>query len=332
MESPSTGSDVLSLDRALALTMVDRAIDRFVAERHERVDPFVDRNFSLSGTLRLHRHAFGPDIVKAPVNVALVAPYLAAQLGAAGLERLRADKAASWLKRRKLFLDTDVARELEWRLHAELLELPFDNGRQRTETDALAAAILADPRIQQAVHMLSEHLARHRDDPELKLRLQRHIATYAGARSAAAEILNNLALAGTGALLFQQLTPGAFSLGPVLAGAVAHQAAVASFPLGASMGGVWYGLFAAQPSAALVVATTGGIMAAAATTAAFAGVVTDPIQRALGLHQKRLHRLVDALGGELKGDSAVGFQVRDHYVARLFDVADILRATWRAIG
>ena len=64
-----------------------------------------------------------------------------------------------------------------------------------------------------------------------------------------------------------------------------------------------------------------------AVTAGFAGVVSDPLQRALGLHQRRLHRLIDALGRELKGDSEVAFQVRDHYVARIFDLVDLARAT-----
>ena len=59
------------------------------------------------------------------------------------------------------------------------------------------------------------------------------LETYAGARHAAADLFNNALLASTGAALFQKLTPGTFTLAPVLATALAHQAAVASFPLGA---------------------------------------------------------------------------------------------------
>jgi hypothetical protein len=51
---------------------------------------------------------------------------------------------------------------------------------------------------------------------------------------------------------FHQLTPGTLTLGPVLAAALAQQAAIASFPLGAGLGGLWYGLFPAAPSAGLV--------------------------------------------------------------------------------
>ena len=51
----------------------------------------------------------------------------------------------------------------------------------------------------------------------------------------------------------------------------------------------------------------------------------------LGLHQSRLHRLIDALGRELEGDSDAAFQVRDHYVARIFDLVDLARTTARSL-
>ena len=134
-----------------------------------------------------------------------------------------------------------------------------------------------------------------------------------------------------GAVAFKQLTPGMMSLGPVAAHAIVQSAAIASFPLGAGAGAVWYGLFPAAAPAALSVGVTGGIMAAAAVFAAFSGVVTDPVQRKLGLHQKRLHRLVDSLERELSGEGESRFAVRDHYVARLLDLFEGLTAAARAV-
>ncbi|MGH6913733.1 MAG: DUF6635 family protein, partial [Geminicoccales bacterium] len=95
---------------------------------------------------------------------------------------------------------------------------------------------------------------------------------------------------------------------------------------------LWYGWFPAAPSAGLVAGATGGLVLLTATTAAFAGVIADPVQRAFGLHQRRLHRLIDALGRELEGDSEAAFDVRDHYVARIFDLVDLGRATARALS
>ena len=142
-------------------------------------------------------------------------------------------------------------------------------------------------------------------------------------------MVNNLLLAGTGATVLKELTPGALSLGPALAAAIAHQAAVASFPLGAGLGGLWYGVFAAAPSAALVVGVTGGLMVVAAATTAFAGILSDPLLRKAGLHRKRLHHLIDVLGDQLKGRDQRAFAVRDHYVARIFDLVDLLRTAYR---
>jgi hypothetical protein len=314
-----------------ARAIVDHAIDRYIAARHQRVAPFVDRHFSLIGSMRLHRQAFGRDLVRAPANVLLMLPYLGMQTGGAALRRLGAREAARGLTGRKLFLDTDVGRELAWLLHTELLELPYDDGRRRSERDALAETILADARVVAAVEALAAVARRYADDPDRRARLRQMLDAYAGTRAAAADLVNNVLLASAGMAAFQKLTPGTLTLGPVLAGAVAHQAAVASFPLGATLGGVWYGLFPAMPSAALVAGATGGLVLLTATTAAFAGVVSDPVQRALGVHQRRLHRLIDALGRELKGDSDAAFHARDHYVARIFDLVDLARATYRAI-
>jgi Family of unknown function (DUF6635) len=320
------------IDQDAARAIVRAALARYIASRHGRVRAFVDLNFSLSGALRLHRLALGPDLLRAPANIALMVPFLATRLGAAGLRRLRAARAARWLERRKLFLTTDVARELTFRLHRDLLELPYADGGRRCERDALAEEILADPRLDEPRAELAVALRRQREDPAARARLEAMLRTYADARSAAADLFNNALLASTGAAVFQKLTPGTFTLGPVLATAIAHQAAIASFPLGATAGGLWYAWFPAQPSAALLLGTTGGLMLVTAVTAGFAGVVSDPILRALGLHQGRLHRLIDALGRELEGDSAAAFQVRDHYVARIFDLIDLARATARSLS
>jgi len=324
-------SELEPLEDSEARAIVAHAIGRYIGERHARVEAFVDRHFSLIGSLRLHRRALGLDLVRAPVNVLLMVPYLTMQLGGLGLRRLGARGAARRLCTRTPFLDTDVARELGWRLHSELLELPYDDGKRRCDRDALAESILADPRVAAAVDRLDAITRRQAHDPEQQVRLQRLLAAYAGTRAAAADLVNNVLLASTGMAAFHKLTPGTLTLGPVIAAALAEQAAVASFPLGSALGGLWYGWFPAAPSAGLVAGATGGLVLLTATTAAFAGVIADPVQRACGLHQRRLHRLIDALGRELEGDSDAAFHARDHYVARIFDLIDLARATYRAI-
>ena len=98
---------------------------------------------------------------------------------------------------------------------------------------------------------------------------------------------------GTGAIAFHKATPSAIALGPVIAGSIAQGAAVSSFPLGATAGGIWYGLFPVQAAPFLVAGATAGVLGVAAVATAFAGMVSNPVQRALGLHHRRLNRFVD---------------------------------------
>ena len=268
--SVTTTTEVPTIGKPEARAIVQAALVRYVASRHERVGAFVDANFSLPGALRLHREALGLDLLRAPANVALMVPFLAAQLAAAGLQRLGARRAAGWLRGRRLFLTTDVARELTLRLQRDLLELPYADGARRSERDALAELILADPRLDAPRAELAAALRRQREDPAAQARRGSMLGAYADARSAAADLFNNALLAGTGAAVFQKLTPGTFTLRPVLAAAIAHQAAVASFPLGAAAGGLWYAWFPVQPSAGLLLGATGGLMLATAVTAGFA--------------------------------------------------------------
>ncbi|MEO8715490.1 MAG: DUF6635 family protein, partial [Acetobacteraceae bacterium] len=287
------------------------------------------RHFSLSGTLALHRAALGPDILRAPANLMLAVPHaamkavglLAARFGAPGLAYATA--------RRNLLFRTDVARQIEWLTITELLELPCRQPGREQVRDALAEAILDDPRVSGAAAALLAPLGAHGDDAAFRARLTEAMASYAATRAAAAEITTSLVTLGTGALAVKQFTPGAVSLGPVLAIVLAQQGAITSFPLGTGLGGIWYGLFPAAPSAALVAGLTGALMLAAAGTAAFAGIIADPVQRRLGLHERRLRRMLDALERQMLDPGAPAFAVHDHYVVRLLDLFDMLGSAWR---
>jgi hypothetical protein len=328
MHDNATVSPLPSLDRALAVSAVEGGTRRYFAARRERVGPFIDAHFSLRGTLGLHRAALGWDIARAPLNLSLAAPQIAMQVTAKLAGKLGAKRAAEVL-RRPIIRETAVARELAWLIHTELLELPYRQKDRESTRDALAETILSEQALQEAVSANIAVVGRHGDDPAFRERLSEAMAEYAVSRAAAAEITTGLLSLSAGAIALNKLTPGAASMGPALAGIMAQQAAVANFPLGGWLGGVWYGLFPAAPAAGLVVGATGGLMLAATTFAAFAGVVSDPIQRAVGLHRMRLMRMIGHLEKQFFDTSAKGFSVHDQYVARLLDLFDIVGAAVR---
>lgn len=317
-------------DEALLRLVVADAAAGWAAARRARVDAFVDANFRLGPALRLHRRALGADLLRAPANLALALPHLAVQGAAIAARRAGRQPLADRLARQRLFFTSDVAREVEWRLHTDLLELPCDQGDRRYRRDSLAEAIFADPRLAGPLAERLAPLGRRAEDPAFRAWLTDAMGAYASTRVAAADLANAVVAAGVGALTFKQLTPGMATLGPALATAAAQQAAIAGFPLGAGLGGLWYSVAPASASAGAMVAATGGLMAGAAVLAAVSGAVTDPVQRRLGLHRRRLVRLIDAIEGRAAGRDA-RYGVSDPYVARILDLLDILRAAHGAV-
>jgi uncharacterized protein DUF6635 len=69
-------------------------------------------------------------------------------------------------------------------------------------------------------------------------------------------------------------------------------------------------------------------MAGGAVVAAFPGIMADPLQRRLGLHRGRLLRLIDELEQQFSGNGGAGFFVRDHYVARLLTLLELLSSAY----
>jgi hypothetical protein len=322
-------SVVTGTDRAFARQIVDDGVRRYFDERRQRVQPFVDRNFSLRGSIRLHRAAVGWDIARAPLNLTMAAPQVGLLLAAKAAGKVGATRLASSLGSKRLLVHTAVGKELAWRLHADLLELPYRSGGRVAPRDALAETILADPRVVAALTPALEALGTNGDDPALRRRLEAAMTEYTRTRAAATEITTALLSLSTGALALRKLTPGALSLGPTLAAAIAQRAAVMSFPMGGALGSIWYTLFPVAPSAVLVAGLTGGLFAASTVASAFAGVLADPIQRKLGLHERRLRRMLDALERQMEDPAAPGFVVHDHYVARLLDLFDVTSALLR---
>ncbi|MDF1791343.1 MAG: hypothetical protein P1U88_05495 [Thalassobaculaceae bacterium] len=326
---PTSPAASVPFDPSTARSVVDDAISRYIDSRRERINPFVDAHYGWSGSARLHRNALGLDLVRAPLNVALVPPQLLVNLSGMVVERFGARRAGHWMKTRRLLMRTSVDRELEWRLWTELLELPFTDGVRISTRDALAEAMFADPRLHRALGEPLAEIARHAEDPDVRCRVEETLAAYTGTRAAASDLVGAMMSTGVGYAAAHQITPSVWTLGPVLAGLMAHNMAVASFPLGATLGSAWYGAFPATVSTVLVGTTIASLAAVSAIVAAFAGVLADPLQRSLGLHRRRLNRMLDTVEKNFRGQGPAAYTPRDHYVARLVDAIDVVRVAHR---
>ncbi|NDV50199.1 DUF6635 family protein [Salipiger sp. PrR003] len=169
-------------------------------------------------------------------------------------------------------------------------------------------------------------------EDETRKRAERAAATiksYTGTRSAVAEMTTALLTICFGAWLFHRLTPGMLSLAPALADTYALDAAIGNVPLGRGLGGLWYGAFPVGASPLAIITVALMLIVTAAVVTAFAGILADPVQTRLGVHQARLRRLITAVERDMTGSDSAPFAAREHLYARVFDIADIAGGLFR---
>ncbi|MGX0878475.1 hypothetical protein ACSSV4_003174 [Roseovarius sp. MBR-154] len=295
-------------------------------DRTRTVDAFVDRHFTWPGTLRLHRAALGLDILRAPVNVLLSPILVMARLSGFLCRVLGLHRAGYWLQSRKLLLRTAVAAKIEAAILSDLLRVPLSCDMCLRDRNALSRALLAAPQYRETFRAQGSVAQAE----SVAARITDAISEYTGTRSAISEMTTALVTLAVGAFVFQALTPGMVSMAPGVAEALTRAAAVAEFPLGASIGGLWYGIFPVGPSAAQITATIIGLLFLGSMVAAFAGTIADPVQVRLGIHRRRLSRLLDTVEAELVGVRDRQFDAREHVFARLFDLSDAAMSLLRA--
>ncbi len=284
----------------------------------ENVDTFVQRHFTWPGTLNLHGAALGLDILRAPVNVVLSPILVLARLAAWICRKLRMARVSDWLLARRLLLRTAVSAQVEAAILRELLDVPLPADSGIPDRASMSRAILAAPRFREIIRSRGTVTEANTTAD----RIAGAVGDYAATRSSIAEFTTGLVTLAIGAIVFQALTPGVTSMAPGVAEAVSQGTAVANFPFGAPLGGVWYRVFPDGPSPGLIAATVVGLMLLGSVIAAFAGIFADPLQAKLGVHQRRLMRLFGTLDAELAGTRNKPFQAQEHLLPRTFDLWD----------
>ena len=262
------------------------------ANRRAEIRSFVRTTFGLRGTLRLHRFAFGADLLRAPANVLLAPVLLITRLTGLLAKVLRFHKTAIWMSRSKVLLETNVSRQVAARVLAFVAELEV-SGDGVTVPDSV---------------------------------LEHEVADYTGVRSAVGEITTTFLVMIAGYFVFQTATPGLLSLTGPVAEMRAHTHAVEQFPLGQGLGKMYYGVFSTDLEFWQVVATGVVLAMMASVVTTFAGVIVDPLQVMTGTHRRRLSRLLNRL--ELDPGRSSGL-AREHITARLADVTDMALNLWR---
>lgn len=257
------------------------------------IDGFIRRHYRLPGALRLHRHAIGWDLLRAPANIALAPVLLLARLVSILAHVLRLRRVSRFAGRLLPQFRSDVGAVLE----ADLL------------SDVLAH--------------------RGTKDAELNTEAMRGLVRdYLAVRMAVSEIGTALVVLLVGLFVFHAVTPGVISLAPVVTERAAHARYVAGFPLGHWLGGAWYGLFPGERPIWQTLAVGAGLAVALSVLTTFSGVLSDPLQARLGIHRRRLRRLLRRI------DRAAEYRPRiegEFVLARGSDIVDVATMVIRSL-
>jgi len=321
-----------NLDKTIQLS-VDAGIDKYIISRKKKIPEFVKEYFSFKGALKLHRKALSSDLIKGPINISWALVYALLRVASALLKKTGEKKVSSFI-RNKLprGFETNVQKEVKWLIYTELLELPYEQKKRKSKKDALLEEILNQPEISALFYDDLEQIKIKSKNEKFRSLLEKNLLEYSSSRTAAADLAGSIIALSVGATVFHKMTPGAMATGATLASAIAYHSAVSNFILGSTLGSIYYSLFPVSASAGLIIAVTGSIMAAMAVVTSFAGIVTDPIQAKLGIHQKRLLKFITVFKSELMGRGETKFEIKDRYVARVFDILDLIKTAAMTIA
>lgn len=310
---------------------ISKGAKRYIAQRRVMVDEFVIKHYSIRGAAKLHRHAFGWDLVKVPLNIVLSVFNLAMALLTFLADLTLPKSISSKIRRTPFVVKTRMDKELEQLIINELLELPCTEDRQGSNKDALMKAIFDDKQLQKLINReLDAFITNHPDAKYSQEELLQKFLEYSAARTATADLASNAAL-----LLYTKITMGtasfgSLSAGTTLASSVAQSIAISNFWAGSFLGGLYYSHVSVTASLRLVIAMSLLVAVVLAIVATFSGIITDPIQAKLGMHHRRLNKMLDSLESDLlKNENK--FSLKEKYAGRLFDLLDILSVAARKL-
>ncbi|TYC58255.1 hypothetical protein FMN52_14035 [Marinobacter sp. BW6] len=294
-------------------------IERYFDDCRGRIPAFIDRHFHYPGAFATNRIALGWDMLRAPINLLWAPVYALACL----LKILVPQRSAlRWLhkvaNRVPAGLTTQVQQHIS---HLILVEL-LNNGREKP--------LLESYLIEELEAVYERHNCEPVDHQQFKTLIEPLVADtlsqYRVTRTASADITNSITCTVLGAFAFQKFTPGGIGLGVMLASVLAKTLAARDFILGETIGGWYYSVFPPEPSALTTASVMLAVMAALAAFAALSGMIFDPIQAALGLHRRRLHKLLDHLQRDVTLSTQSSFRPKDQFIARVLDTFDMIKA------
>ncbi len=322
-DTPFTMPNATSPEHPVSEAEIEQAIRagiaRYFNDCRTRIPGFIDRHFHYPGAIETNRKALGWDMLRAPINLLWAPVYaLACLLKILIRNRPRLAWLHQFADRVPAGFTTQVQQHISDLILVDLLN------------DGQPGPLLEDYLIEALESVYARHALEPVDHQRFSTLIEPLVADalsqYRVTRTASADITNSISCTVLGAFAFQKFTPGGIGLGVVLASMAAKFMAARDFILGETIGGWYYSWFPPEPSLATTASVMVAVMAALAALAALSGVIFDPVQAAVGLHRRRLNKLLDHLERDVSISTQSSFRPKDQYVARILDMFDMIRS------
>ncbi|MDO6562698.1 hypothetical protein Q4488_04810 [Amphritea sp. 1_MG-2023] len=301
---------------------VQKGIRTYFSQCQQRVPDFVTAHFRYPAALKTNRIAFGLDILRAPVNL-FWAPLYALISGIRFL--LGRSSRFGWLQRLLGRFPAGFTTQVQTHI-SELVLSDLLRHHQPEESLSWCIAEALRELYQQQVHSRPDIAQFHRQAEPI---IEDAMTEYRLTRTASADITNTLSCTVLGAFAFQKFTPGGIGIGLILASMISMQLASRDFFLGEAIGNIYYSIFPPSPSVGIMMLSIAGVLALLSAGAALSGVISDPIQAAMGLHRYRLKKMLRHMEQDILQQSSSSFRPKDQYVARIMECFDLIRAGLR---
>ncbi len=294
-------------------------IERYFDDCRARVPAFIDRHFHYPGAMATNQMALGWDMLRAPINL-LWAPVYALVC----LVKILVPKRTGlmWLHGLANRVPAGLITRVQQHISHLILVNLLSNGQESSRLEGYLIEAL------EAVY--ERHTCKSVEHQRFSTLIEPLVADalsqYRMTRTASADITNSISCTVLGAFAFQKFTPGGIGLGVVLASMLAETLAAQDFILGETLGSWYYSGFPPEPSLATTASVMIAVMGSLAAFAAFSGVIFDPVQAAVGLHRRRLHKLLDHLQRDVTINTQSSFRPKDQFVARILDMFDMIKS------
>lgn len=267
-------------DFSKALATVDGCISQYITGRKTQIEPFVANHFSLQQAIALQKKSALVDLLFYPLNALWSIPYLSLKKSIETLDKL------GWMKFNHALEVIPSGFKTRYQKETE---------RLLTE-DFLAPQTLIDTlKKKSALGSLLSPPEFSRLEQQITAEFTKEINKYTSSQILISDLASSVASIFVGRFFFGDGNLDIFSLGNRIARKMAKDRAVDNFFLGKNLGSVFYKVVPVEPSKTQVFLTTLGVGLLLTGFSLLAAVLSDPLRKKLGLHNKKLNALLLSL-------------------------------------